>query len=463
MIVPVNKHHARRILNLEDHDCMIGDILFRMPKCDNPFDDNKLRLQLVIPDALANSVIAAKHDQFLGTGHAGFVKCLNTIKRKYYITDLTNKLKDYISKCGLCLKLRNTGKPNVNVPLKPAAARSCTGQLQKIQCDFAGPFNSMKYSSKYVLVVTDEFSQYSWLFATDTASANDAFACLNKLIRIYGIPSLGVVSDRGSSFTSEIMTSISRLYGINWTHDLSSNPTSTGLVENRVKMVKQLIKYITLRSPDVDLYDSLLDVQFSLNCTASSVTGLSPHFVFHGYEPVNPIDHNLQVESLLPSNPVRFAEELQNEAVRRKDLIKQCKILAARQMKHTYDRSIAALPELNRCDLVLLETHNHPRSSKTMRKFKVLKKGPYRVHSVDNYHCVLRDLDGNILNDLYPVRKLHKIEGYRDSFPVDRETVGVCLNNSRDEFDFEYDDRYYDDGTADTESASDISDFVVDM
>ena len=69
----------------------------------------------------------------------------------------------------------------------------------------------MKYSSKYVLVVTDELIQYSWLFATDTASANDAFACLNKLIRIYGIPSLGVVSDRSSSFTSEIMASISRL------------------------------------------------------------------------------------------------------------------------------------------------------------------------------------------------------------------------------------------------------------
>ena len=54
MIMPVNKHHARRILNLEDHYCMIGDILFHMPKCDNPFDDNKLRLQLVIPDTLAN-------------------------------------------------------------------------------------------------------------------------------------------------------------------------------------------------------------------------------------------------------------------------------------------------------------------------------------------------------------------------------------------------------------------------
>ena len=227
-------------------------------------------------------------------------------------------------------------------------------------------------------------------------------------------------------------------------------------------MVKQLIKYITLRSPGVDLYDSLLDVQFSLNCTTSSVTGLSPHFAFHGYEPVNPIDHNLQVESLLPSNPERFAEELQSQAVRRKDLIKQCKILAACQMKHTYDRSIAVLPELNRGDLVLLETHNNPRSSKIMRKFKVLKKGPYRIHSVDNYHCVLHYLNGNLLNDLYPVRKLNKIEGYRDSFPVDRETVGVCLNNSRDEFDFEY-DRYYDDGTADTESASDISDFVFDM
>ena len=52
----------------------------------------------------------------MGTGHAGFLRCLFSIKRKYYIYDLVNKLNSYINKCGLCLKLRNPKKNKVNVP-----------------------------------------------------------------------------------------------------------------------------------------------------------------------------------------------------------------------------------------------------------------------------------------------------------------------------------------------------------
>ena len=294
-ILPANKEYAKRILNMEEHYCMIGDILFSFPNCNDPYDETKQRLQLVIPDALANSIISAKHDQFLGTGHAGFLRCLNTIRRKYFIHDLDNKLKNYIGTCGLCLKLRKSKKPNTNIPLQPAAGKSCIGPFQRLQNDHAGPFYSQKYSSRHILVVTDEFSQYSWLFATDTTGAEDTFACLNKLIRIYGIPSLGISSDRRPSFISEVMACVSRVYGIQWTHDLTTTPSSTGLFENRVKLLKQLLSFIILRSPDVDLYDTLLDLQYSLNCTASSVTGLSPHFAFHGYDPVDPTDHSLQV------------------------------------------------------------------------------------------------------------------------------------------------------------------------
>ena len=155
------------------------------------------------------------------------------------------------------------------------------------------------------------------------------------------------------------------------------------------------------------------------------MTGLTPHYAFYGWDCVDPTDHNLDVDSLIPAGPIRFAEELRNEARRRNSLIKQCKVIAAQHMKHTYDRSIAALPELQKGDLVLIDSHNHPGSSKTMRSFKVRKSGPFHIHTVDKHHCVLADMNGRILPDLYPIRKLQKIDGYRDTFPADMVNVNM--------------------------------------
>ena len=323
------------------------------------------------------------------------------------------------------VKLKQSKKCKTDVPLQPAAGRSCTGPWQRVQIDHAGPFRSSRYSSKHIIVITDEFSQFTWLFPVDSTGAEEAFTCLNKLIRIHGIPFRGIASDRGASFTSGIMAAVSQTYGVKWSFDLSNNPSSTGLVEHKVKMMKELLKYATLGNPDLDVFESVADCQYSLNNTSSSVTGLTPHYAFYGWDCVDPTDHNLDVDSLIPTGPIRFAEELRNEARRRNSLIKQCKVIAAQHMKHTYDRSIAALPELQMGDLVLIDSHNHPRSSKTMRSFKVRKSGPFHIHTVDKHHCVLADMNGRILPDLYPVRKLKKIDGYRDTFPADMVNVNM--------------------------------------
>ena len=231
----------------------------------------------------------------------------------------------------------------------------------------------------------------------------------------------------------DVMSQITSIYGINWTHDLSVSPTSTGLVEGRVKLCKTLLSFLTLKNPDLDPYESLLDLQFCMNNSSSSVTGLTPHLSFHGFETVDSLDLSLKCDAYLPSNDVLFAESLQGQAQRRKEMVKICKDFAARDMKFKQDSTIIALPDFSPGDLVLLQMHNHPRSSKQMRKFKVLRKGPYRIHSIDNYHCTLVDMDNNLLPDLYPVRKLQKIEGFTSSFPIDRETANFVESVHSDE------------------------------
>ena len=45
------------------------------------------------------------------------------------------------------------------------------------------------------------------------------------------------------------------------------------------------------------------------------------------------------------------------------------------------------------------------------------------------------NMDTNLLPDLYPVRKLQKIQGYTSSFPIDRETANFVESVHRDESD----------------------------
>ena len=68
----------------------------------------------------------------------------------------------------------------------------------------------------------------------------------------------------------------------------------------------------------------------------------------------------------------------------------------------------------------MIDTPNHPLDIRGMKKFKILKKDPYKViHLLDDYNCTLSDLNGTLLNDIFPVRKLTKLPGYTDTFQPD--------------------------------------------
>ena len=295
------------------------------------YSDNQDRMTLTMiqnPDysllslSVCPRLFSAKHDKFTGTGHAGFLRCLLSTKRKYYIYDLANKLKSYIDRCGLCLKLRNPKKNTVNVPLHPAAARPCTVPRQRFQIDHCGSFSSHKYSYKQIIFITDEFFQFTCLVPVDTTDAGETFYCINCLLRIHGIPYRGLSSDRDSAFISKIMTLVAKIHGIKWSHDLTSNPCSTGLMERKVQKCKTLLKYVTLKNPDIDIFYSLIDVQFAVKYTISTVFGFTSHHALYGFEIVDPIDYSVRLDDNLVSSPIRFADELKCEIGRRNDLIK---------------------------------------------------------------------------------------------------------------------------------------------
>jgi hypothetical protein len=425
-ILPNQKQMAQRIMNQEENFCLIDDLLFRLPRLSDIHNPAKMRLQLVIPDSLADNVIAAKHTKFMGVGHSGFLRSLMAIREKFYIHDLANKLKEFIDKCGLCLKLRNSKKNDTKLPLKITAGKSTMGPFQRLQVDYFGPITSAKHSAKHVLVVVDEFTLYTWLFACDTPNAEETVKALTCLIKAHGVPVQGISSDRGAAFNSKMLSDLSKSFGIKWRHDAAHMPSSTGLVENRVQMAKKLIKFAVLKNPGVDSFDILPDIQFCMNNSPCTSLGVSPYFAFHGFHATDVFENNLNLDTL-PGSDFKYVENLVEEAKLRHEMLKEAKKVTADNLKHAHDRKIVSLPELNVGDLVLYSTPSHPLSSKNMRKFKVNKAGPFRIKALEDYSAVLTDMHGNILNDLIPVRKLQKISGYTTTFPADSKFVGETI------------------------------------
>lgn len=416
-IIPANRQLARKILNMEDSYILVDGVLFRVPRSTDILDDLKVRIQLVIPEKLAEYVISHKHDAFQGAAHQSYLKTLLSIKRKYYIYNLGEKLKNYLKKCGSCLKLKNSGKPSSVMPLRRVAGKSCTRPWVNLQIDHAGPFKSDKYSDTHILLVVDEFSQYVYLFPVQSTSTEETVKHLILLFRRMGFPQK-IVSDRGSGFTSQVMANVAKAFNFSWRHDSSASPQSSGLAENRIKILKTLIKNVILKN-QVDIYDTLLDVSFSMNLTPG-VSGLTPFYCLHGWYPRDLTDMKIPItDEVIPDSKTVYAEKFQEEADTRLRLIRDLRTHIATQMTHRFNSNISSVPSFKEGDLVLLKTNYNPRSSSKHRAFKVKKKGPYIVVKVLDYQVLLKDLKDNILPDLYSIRHIERIEGYRDTFPVD--------------------------------------------
>ena len=125
-------------MNQTDHFDLVGDLLYKLSNVSSLHDTRKSNLKIVIPESLANTVIANQHNNLNGSGHCGFIRTLYNVKRKYHIHNLANLLKEYISTCGTCFRFRQS-KINPTLPLKITAAKSCTQPFEILQVDHCGP------------------------------------------------------------------------------------------------------------------------------------------------------------------------------------------------------------------------------------------------------------------------------------------------------------------------------------
>ena len=87
------------IANAENY-IVVNGVLFRLMKLKKVFDTS-IKCLLVVPEKFENSVFHMFHDSLLGA-HYGPVNTHYTIKDRYWIHNMFEKLQRYISPCEAC-------------------------------------------------------------------------------------------------------------------------------------------------------------------------------------------------------------------------------------------------------------------------------------------------------------------------------------------------------------------------
>lgn len=161
--------------------------------------------------------------------------------------------------------------------------------MQLVGMDFIGPLNPVaKNGSKYILLAVDYFSRF--VMSVDSPLA-DGVTVINAWMQRWS-PMVGwpksTYSDNGSHFQNEITKTIMEHHGTRMIFGPVSHPSSTGLSERSVRLVKQqLMKWSAMRKgANLDEWNiALPELILNINSRHIPSLGFSPAMAFLGFEP----------------------------------------------------------------------------------------------------------------------------------------------------------------------------------
>ena len=239
-------------------------------------DSNDLRLR----------ILREKHDHPTA-GHQGTRKTLELVRREYYWPSMQKFVSDYCSTCNDCPRAKpSRHKPYGLLKQLPIPERP----WESISLDFivelplaTSELDSRTYDA--ILVIVDRLTKMALFIPTVGTLKAKGLARL-YVLHVFakrGIPS-DIVSDRGSLFTSDFITSLAELLSMKLNFSTAYHPQSDGQTERTNQSLEGYLRlYCNYQQ---DNWPDLLPVaEFAYNNAPHSTTQVSPFFANYGYNP----------------------------------------------------------------------------------------------------------------------------------------------------------------------------------
>jgi len=191
---------------------------------------------------------------------------------------ITQDVENHIRRCGVCQKARLRRYVS-----QRAHSTSTSQPFYCVAIDTLGPFKEDSEGFAYLFVLVDIFTRFTELVASRTCDAKSAgYALYSGVFCRHGLP-MKIKSDNGPEYHNGVISEL--LKAVNVTHHdiLPYTPQSNGHVERENR---EILRHLRCLVCDFDAQKEWREfiplVQFMLNATVHSATGVSPYAMLYG-------------------------------------------------------------------------------------------------------------------------------------------------------------------------------------
>lgn len=272
--LPTLKKAVKNVLALANHHILLDRLLFRV----TPLDNSEFHTQLCIPTSKVDMLLQQYHSSLIGS-HQGITKCCMTLQERFYVPNLVNHIRAYITGCHIC-QLFKKGKSH-NRPFQKRVHLN-TPALSIMSMDIKH-MPKAKSGFKFVLVMLCETTNYIVVEPMKTTEAVEVCRALEKAyIRYFGAPT-HIVCDQDPAFMSSLVQAVTLKYNTKLIPVRATNYKSLQ-AEHGIKSIASLLKkHLT------HLGDNWLE--FTDTCmlsyngyTTPNLDGLSPFELVFGHK-----------------------------------------------------------------------------------------------------------------------------------------------------------------------------------
>lgn len=238
----------------------------------------KNETQIIIPRSLIDNVLQYAHGSKV-CGHRGVHKTLSWIKKRFFWKGINRDVSHYVRKCLHC----SLGR--LSAPHKQGRMKTWhpLRRFQFVAIDVLEVSTSTGDGMKKAAVIGDMFSRFVWAVPIpDETAKTVAKVLLDEWILRFGPPEK-LLSDRGKTFTSQIISNLCEKMGCKKVFTSPYHPQTDGFVERFNRTVMKDIRAF-VSANESDWSDHLSMACFRYNTTENSATKMTPYKAVFGIE-----------------------------------------------------------------------------------------------------------------------------------------------------------------------------------
>ncbi|XP_037505621.1 uncharacterized protein LOC119381945 [Rhipicephalus sanguineus] len=234
-------------------------------------------VQLIVPRPHRNQVLHLAHCGLMA-GHLGKRKTTDRILADFFWPGMHKDVENFVASCDICQKTTNRGSAR-KVPLERMPLVDTP--FRKVAIDILCPLKpTTRRGNKYILTLVDYATRFPEAIALPSIESERVAEALLKIFSRVGVPE-EMLSDRGSNFTSELMSEVGRLLSLRLQTTTPYHPMANGLVEKFNGTLKKMLRRMCTEQPkDWDRF--IEPLLFAYREVPQASTGFSPFELLYG-------------------------------------------------------------------------------------------------------------------------------------------------------------------------------------